>query len=182
MVNTNMSNTIALTGWSEKLKTAIIDILAISFVYFVPSISHLLSFPLYLIEPMRIMIVLAFVHTRKENAYILAFTLPAFSFLVSGHPNIFKAGLIAMELGLIVWFFFFLIGKISSNFVALLSSIILSKIVYYALKFIFISTALLNSELISTPLYLQFIMTFVFSIYVMYLFPKNHLNSRTDNE
>ncbi|MDY0202455.1 MAG: hypothetical protein RBR40_15895, partial [Tenuifilaceae bacterium] len=57
------------------------DIFALAFIYLIPTISHMLSFPLYLIEPMRIALVLALVHTTKRNAYIIALTLPLFSFL-----------------------------------------------------------------------------------------------------
>ncbi len=59
-------------------KSLIIDILGLTFIYFVPAISHLLSFPLYLVEPMRVMLIIAIAHTTKRNAYLIALTLPVF--------------------------------------------------------------------------------------------------------
>ena len=90
-------NTLQLTS-RKTLNYVLFDILALTFIYFVPTISHMLSFPLYLIEPMRIALILALVHTTKKNAYIIAITLPLFSFLVSAHPVFYKMMLISGEL------------------------------------------------------------------------------------
>ena len=73
----------AVTLFSKQnIKSIILDIAAIAFIYFVPTISHILSLPVYYIEPMRLMLILALVHTTKQNAYIIALTLPLFSFLI----------------------------------------------------------------------------------------------------
>ena len=143
------------------------DILALTFIYFVPAISHMLSFPLYLIEPMRIALILALVHTTKRNAYIIAITLPLFSFLVSAHPVFYKMMLISGELVINVWLFYFILSKTKNAFVSILSSIVLSKAVYYLAKFIAIALILKTSEsLISTSLYIQVATTIVFSVYL----------------
>jgi hypothetical protein len=172
-----MGNTLTLVNSNEKIKIAVLDILAISFVYFVPTLSHLLSVPLYLLEPMRIMLILSLAHTRKENAYILALTLPAFSFLVSGHPNVFKAGLIALELLLNTWLFFAILGKTKNKIVSIFSSIVISKAVYYGLKFALISSAILSGDLIATPLYLQLITAIAFTLYIQFLFKNDSLSN-----
>ena len=106
-----MAANIGLSISKLNTKSIVLDIFALAFIYFVPTISHLLNIPLYLIEPMRIMLILAIVHTSKKNAYIIALTLPLFSFLVSAHPNIFKVLLITAELVLNVWLFFELSKK-----------------------------------------------------------------------
>lgn len=156
----------------EKIKSVLFDIVALAFIYFVPTISHYLSVPLYLIEPMRLMLVLAMVHTNKRNAYIIAFTLPVFSLLMSGHPVAIKAVIITMELVLNVWLFYTLSKKWQNTFVVMVVSILLSKMVYYIFKFGLISFAVFNTELISTPIYLQLITTVVFSAYLFFLFKK----------
>jgi hypothetical protein len=158
-------------------RSIFLDILALAFIYFVPTISHLLNVPLYLVEPMRIMIILALAHTTKKNAYLLALTLPLFSFLISAHPNVFKALIMTLELLLNVWLFYKLSTKVN-QFVAIFSSIIISKVVYYLLKFGLISFAVLQSGLISTPIYLQLITTVVFSGYLFFIIRKNQVATK----
>ncbi len=152
---------------------AAFNFIALAFIYFVPAVSHLLNFPLYLIEPMRLMLVLALVHTNRVNAYIIALTLPLFSFMVSSHPHFFKMVLIALELVLNVWLFHILLSKTRNAFASIILSIILSKGAYYALKFGFIAIMLIpNSKLIATPLYIQGITTIVFALYLTFLYKK----------
>lgn len=159
-------NTLQLTS-RKTLSYVLFDILALTFIYFVPTISHMLSFPLYLIEPMRIALILALVHTTKKNAYIIAITLPLFSFLVSAHPVFYKMMLISGELVINVWLFYFILSRTKNAFVSILSSIILSKVIYYLAKFIAIALILQTSErIISTSLYIQAATTIVFSLYL----------------
>ncbi|HOP03781.1 MAG TPA: hypothetical protein PL017_03920 [Tenuifilaceae bacterium] len=149
------------------------DLVAIAFIYFVPTFSHLLNFPLYLIEPMRIALVIALVHTNRYNAYIIALTLPLFSFAVSAHPVFLKMLLITGELVLNAWIFYLLFSKTKNAFVSILSSIIISKGLYYLAKYSLISFSLLSaSKLVATPIYIQAITTLVFSLYVGYIFWK----------
>lgn len=166
-------NTIKSKSIAYPLLYAAFNFIALAFIYFVPAISHLLNFPLYLIEPMRLMLVLALVHTNRVNAYIIALTLPIFSFMVSSHPHFFKMVLIALELVLNVWLFHILLSKTRNAFASIILSIILSKGAYYALKFGFIALMLIpNSKLIATPLYIQGITTIVFGLYLALLYKK----------
>ncbi|MBI5541687.1 MAG: hypothetical protein HY951_16630 [Bacteroidia bacterium] len=153
----------------------LIDISALAFIYLVPTISHLISLPVYLIEPMRLMLIIALVHTTKRNAYILAVTLPLFSFLISSHPELPKMMLIAFELSLNVFLFFLLANKLKYYFPAILISIILSKVIYYIIKFGLIKLTFLNTELISTPISIQLITTVIYSIY-LYVFLRKEIN------
>lgn len=162
-----MEAVVSIFKSKEKIKSVLLDGAALTVIYFLPSISHLLSFPLYLIEPMRIMLVFALVHTEKKNAYILALTLPVFSFLVSAHPSIPKTGLITAELLLNVWLFFIISEKVKNGFVSLALSILLSKLFYYAAKFAFISLAFIGGGLISTPIYIQLVMIVLLSTYFL---------------
>jgi hypothetical protein len=145
----------------------LLDLGALLLVYFTPAISHLLSFPLYLIEPMRLAVVLALVHTRQRNAWLLALTLPLFSFAVSAHPHFIKMLLITGELALNVWLFFYLSERLRTNKgVSLALSILLSKGVYYLAKFLLISALLIEGSVISTPLWIQGITLTVFALYM----------------
>jgi hypothetical protein len=161
-----MATNVNLVSTQVNYKSIIFDILAIAFIYFVPALSHLYNIPIYLVEPMRIMLVLAMVHTTKTNAYMIALTLPLFSFLISSHPNVFKGLIMTGELLLNVWLFFEISKLVSNQFVSMISAIVISKLVYYLLKFGLISFAVLESGLISTPIYLQVITSVILSGYV----------------
>jgi hypothetical protein len=167
-----MINTASIDLSAEKIKTILFDTSALAFIYFLPAVSHLLSFPLYLLEPMRIMLVLSVAHTSRKNAYIIALTLPVFSFLISSHPSILKSLLITGELLINVWLFFYFSDKFKNIFTSAVLSIIVSKILYYAFKMLFISAGMLNSELISTPILLQLSVTLVLSGYLFFILNK----------
>ncbi len=149
------------------------DIIAIAFIYLVPTISHALAFPLYYFEPMRLMVILALVHTNRRNAFILAATLPLVSFMFSGHPVLLKMFLITGELVLNVALFYVFINFIKKTFPAVMLSIVLSKAVYYLAKFLLIQWALLDSSLISTALWVQASTLIAFSLYVYFFFKEN---------
>jgi hypothetical protein len=148
-------------------RSVLFDIFGLAFIYFVPTLSHLLSVPLYLVEPMRIMMILAIAHTNKRNAYLIALTLPLFSFLVSAHPHLLKTMLITIELLANVWLFYFISNRWKNYFGAMLTSIVFSKALYYLMKYGLISLAFLDSSLISTPIYLQIITAVIFSSYLV---------------
>jgi hypothetical protein len=149
-----------------RVKNIIFDLIALVAIYLVPAVSHLLSFPLYYLEPMRIMLILAIVHTSRRNAYLIAITLPIFSLLLSAHPSVIKTSLITGELLINLWLFFFLSGKLTSKGMNLFLSIIASKLLYYLIKFLLINSALMDGQLFSTPIYIQLVMLAVFSGYV----------------
>jgi hypothetical protein len=152
------------------ISSIIINSVALLLIYFTPALSHLLNFPLYLVEPMRLMIVLAMLHSDKRNAFILAATLPLFSFAISAHPVFYKMLLISAELIINVWLFYALRERMRNNFTAMISAIVLSKAVYYLLKSLFISAALLGAGLFSTPIWIQGITTLVFGAYAFIAF------------
>jgi hypothetical protein len=169
-----MSSTLAAIKSNGTLvKSVVVDIFGLAFIYLVPTFSHLLNIPLYLIEPMRLMLIIAIAHTTKRNAYLIALTLPIFSFLVSAHPHILKTLLITIELVINVWLFYFLKKHWKNYFAAMLTSILVSKLAYYLMKYAMINFAFLDSSLISTPIYLQVITMVVFSWYLLFVMSKN---------
>lgn len=150
----------------KTLISIFVDLSALALIYMVPTISHLISLPVYLIEPMRLMLILALVHTNKANAIILALSMPLFSFLISGHPVFPKMVLITFELLLNVLLFYGLVKKMKHVLPSILLSIVLSKITYYIIKFGLIKLSIIDTGLISTPIFIQVIMTFIFSVYL----------------
>ena len=161
-----MENTSTYPLYISKIRTIVFDLMALLAIYLVPAVSHLLSLPVYFIEPMRLMLILALVHTSQKNAYLIALTLPLFSMLISAHPSLIKTSLITGELLLNVWLFFVLSEKLSNKTLSIFLSIIVSKIFYYLVKFMLINSTLMSGELISTPIYIQLVMLVVFSGYI----------------
>jgi hypothetical protein len=139
------------------LRTILIDLAILIAIYFIPALSHIAPFPLYLLDPMRIFMLAGYVLTRQNtNAYLLALTIPLFSSLVTGHPPLFKAILISIELTVNILLFMQLLNRTKLHMaLALFLSIIGSKLVYYALKFAFINLGFVEGNLVTTDLWMQ---------------------------
>jgi hypothetical protein len=160
-----MEKVISLIRPVLTVKNVILDFVFLAFIYFVPALTHLVSLPVYFIEPMRLMLIFAILHTTKNNAYVIALTLPIFSFLISAHPSIIKSGLISIELFVNTLIFFQIIKKIPNAFWAMIISVLASKVLYYLLKFTLLNLAVMEGSLVSTPLMIQLVMMLLFSGY-----------------
>jgi hypothetical protein len=138
-------------------KIALTDAVLVLCVYLIPTLTHVLPFPVFFMDPMRLIVLssLVLLH-RRDNTYFLAFTIPIFSMLVTGHPVFYKSILISFELLTNVWIFLFVLryAKIPT-FVAMLIGILVSKIIYYSLKYLLIKLFLIEGALISTGLDIQ---------------------------
>jgi len=141
-------------------------------VYLTPVFSHLLAIPLYYLEPMRIMVILSLVYTGRFNSYILALTLPVFSYLVSGHPLFYKAGLMTGELLLNILLFDLLTKKMRNIFLITSFSILLSKMIYYLFKYILISNGFLHGPFVASPIVIQLLLIIVLGVFVFYMLNK----------
>lgn len=163
-----MDTTINPSG-TFRYSTAITDIAALVFVGLVPAASHLFKIPIYFIEPMRVMLVLALLYSSKWNAYALAIVLPLFSFLVSGHPAPVKMMVIMAELALNVWLLLFFYQKSKMPFLSAFGSIILSKIFCYMMYLAVFSMAFVKAEAELTFLFAQMILTLLLSSLVWFI-------------
>jgi hypothetical protein len=170
-----MEKALSVIEIKSNIKTYLIDFFLLLSIYFLPAISHLFAFPVYYLDPMRIALVVALIHTSKKNAYIIALTLPLFSFLISSHPQIIKSFLLSAELIINLSLFFLLKEKLKNLFASLFISIVISKVIYYSLKFVLIYFALLNDKLFSTPFYFQLISVIILSTYIYLI---NRLSSK----
>lgn len=140
------------------------DLALFAFVYFIPALSHLTSIPFYILEPMRVAVLLGFVVTRSFfNAYFTAATLPVFSFAVAAHPVLAKSLLMGGELMINVFFLQFFLRRFRSKFFAAFASVLLSKAIYYAGKFLMIKASLLDMSMVSTPLWIQLVVAALLS-------------------
>lgn len=161
------------TASSSLPKIFITDILVLTLVYFIPALSHVTPMPIYLLDPMRLLLLTGFLLSRSNtNAVILALTIPLISTIVTGHPPFFKAILISIELLSNIILFVYLINKINWKApILLFISIVASKIIYYSLKFLFIRLTLIDGDLITTDLLIQ-LATVTFITIVFWLFYK----------
>jgi len=150
------------------VKYFLLDLLLLILLYLLPAISHALLIPFYLIDPMRIMIFISILLTSKKNSYLLALTIPLFSFIIDNHPVLIKSLLIAAELSFNLFLFYSLYKKYKNIFVITFLSILVSKLIYYFLKYVAIETGLLNSSLISTSLWIQLTVTVIISLAVWF--------------
>jgi len=164
-----MSTTLTLISKKETLKSLIFDILFIAAMYLVPAISHMWDIPLYLFEPLRIMIILAVVHTKRENAYFIALTLPLFSTLFSGHPFFAKMLVISGELYMNVLLYFLISGKMRNVFLSMLSAIVMSKVFYFLCEYIFLGEMIKLYGIGEHPLYLQAFVAVILSGYTYFI-------------
>jgi hypothetical protein len=157
----------------DKTRIIIFDLIALSVIYLIPTISHIVGFPIYYLDPMRLMVFLIIIHTNKKNAYIIAGTLPLVSFLTSSHPVLLKSLAMSVELVINVWLFYRLSDFFKNNFISAALSIVLAKGLYYAVKYFLISMSLISSGIIATPLLYQIIVILIISAYVFIIIPKN---------
>lgn len=155
------------------IRSLVNDILALAVICLVPALSHLSGIPVYFIEPMRVMLIVAILASHRTNAYALAVILPLTSFLVSGHPEPVKMMIIMAELTLNTWLFYRLINRTARPFLSMVAAIIGSKIFCYVLYWIIFSFAFVQSEAGTTFLAAQAAVTLVLSTATWLFLKKN---------
>ena len=149
----------ALATLQKHRNVLLIDVVLLVALYLVPSFSHLTATPLYKFEPMRIALIIALLFTNRANAYIIAFTIPLASAMITGHPEPFKALLMGIEFSILVASYSYLAQVVRiPAFAALAAAILTGKVVYYAMKFAALSAGLLTGSLVSTPFQTQLVL------------------------
>ena len=148
------------------------DTLVLLSLYLLPAISHIFPLPLYLFDPMRVLLFVGYILSKNiRNSYFLALSIPLFSFLLTGHPVFFKSIIISAELLLnIILLDYFIVKTKKHIAIYMFLSIIISKIFYYSLKYILLNLGLLNGVLVSTSIFAQLItivsITAVFAFFI----------------
>lgn len=158
---------------SDKLKIVTFDLIALSVIYLIPTVSHIVGFPIYYLDPMRLLVFLIIIHTDRKNSYIIAGTLPLISFLTSSHPVLLKSLAMSVELVINVWLFFKLSKFFKNNFVSAAFSIVIAKSVYYAVKYLLVSMSLISSGVFATPIHYQLTVILIISVYAFIMIPKS---------
>ena len=168
-------NAFALNLNSKRIRYIFTDLLIIGFICLLPTITHLTSVPFYLFEPMRFAMVLAIIFTNRNNSLLIAATLPLISILISSHPDLTKGLLISIELLLNIVLFYYLTMRLNTIIIAMFVSTLISKLLYYTSKLFFIKVGFISGELISTPLWIQYIVVVGLSIFASVLFRKKEV-------
>ena len=156
---------------ANKSKIIIYDFIALSIIYLTPTLSHIFNFPVYYLDPMRLMVFLVIIHTNKRNSYLIAATLPLVSFIASSHPVFIKSLTMSIELLLNVWLYYELSNMFKNKFIPVALSILVSKVVYYIVKYFLVSIALLSTSIISTPLHFQIAVLLIIGAYAFMMIP-----------
>ena len=158
-------------------KSILIDFISFGFLLILPAAAHLTGIPLYFIEPMRLMLVVALLFSNRYNAFAIAVMLPLFSFLVSGHPAPVKMLIIIFELLLNGWLFLALLKRSKKPFSSMFISILLSKTFCYLVYWIVFSWAFVIDESQTIFLIAQFVLAFALSSFTAIIASKRSIGS-----
>lgn len=125
------------------MRLALTDMALLGVACLVPSVSHLLALPLYMLNPMLALLLVGLLIGRDwRNAMVLAVLMPLVSCLVTGMPAAPKMVCMMAELATVATMFGWLQRK-WAVFPAVLTAVLAGKAVYYALKVVVIAPAVL---------------------------------------
>ena len=156
-----------------KSKTIFIDLTAFAAVALTSIIGMLYHLPFYMLEPIRLMVVISIAHSTRNNSFFLASVLPLYSWIVTGHPELLKMIVMTTEICSNVFLYYYLIKRVDSVLMSMIISVIISKVICYALYLIFFSLIFIEEEADTSFLICQVITTLIFSFYVWIILQKN---------
>ncbi|MBQ6067904.1 MAG: hypothetical protein IJK84_00235 [Bacteroidales bacterium] len=141
--------------WGALWRVVAIDALLLMVACLVPTLSHLLAWPLYQLNPMMLVLLAGMLLVGdRRNAYLLAVLLPVVSMLAVGMPTPLKALCMVAEYATLV----FVCGRLQAwngswlgRTGALLVAVLAGKVVYYMLKALVLAPAVL----VGTSVWLQ---------------------------
>lgn len=128
---------------NKLIRLALTDMALLGVACLVPSVSHLLALPLYMLNPMLALLLVGLLIGRDwRNAMMLAVLMPLVSCLVTGMPAAPKMVCMMAELATVATMFGWLQRK-WAVLPAVLTAVLAGKAVYYALKAVVIAPAVL---------------------------------------
>lgn len=133
----NMNRTKTMTG------LVLLDAVLVTMACMIPSASHLLAVPLYMLNPMLVLLLAGILLGRDwRNALVLAVLMPLASCLLAGMPTAPKMVCMMAELATVAAVF----GLLSRRWAvlpAVLTAVVVSRLVYYILKAVIVAPAVL---------------------------------------
>jgi hypothetical protein len=137
-------------------RVSAIDALLLTVACLVPTVSHLLAWPLYQLNPMLLVLLAGMLLVRdRRNAYLLAVLLPVVSMLAVGMPTPLKAVCMVAEYASVVFVSGLLQGwdkRFVGTLGAMLVAMLAGKVVYYLLKALLLAPAVLISTSVALQL------------------------------
>lgn len=128
---------------NKLMRLALTDMALLGVASLLPSVSHLLALPLYMLNPMLALLLVGLLIGRDwRNAMVLAVLMPLVSCLVTGMPAAPKMVCMMAELATVATMFGWLQRK-WAVLPAVLTAVLAGKAVYYALKAVVIAPAVL---------------------------------------
>lgn len=128
---------------NKLMRLALTDMALLGVACLLPSVSHLLALPLYMLNPMLALLLVGLLIGRDwRNAMVLAVLMPLVSCLVTGMPAAPKMVCMMAELATVATMFGWLQRK-WAVLPAVLTAVLAGKAVYYALKAVVIAPAVL---------------------------------------
>ncbi|MBC8403473.1 MAG: hypothetical protein H8E14_18480 [Candidatus Marinimicrobia bacterium] len=177
MINNNnsislvLSRTVRTPLFVALEQAAVITMLAVAVALAMVAI-HAIGFPLYRFNPMHITLYWMLFRRQRTNLFVLtlAFALPIFSQLVSGHPVLLKSVAIGIELFTYGYIFNLLyLNKSQPLLFAFLVSQIFGKLTYYLMKWTFVKAGWLKDQLVATDISQQLLSAFLIGVLVVLL-------------
>lgn len=158
-----MKSTLELNKY-RIISGSLFDIIVILSILVITTVSHFISaFPLFVLEPIRIAILLSMLYTSRYNSIILAVILPLFSSVISSHPELFKSLIMCVELMSNVLIYNYICNRKINRIYPIFVSIVLSKILYYILKTVLLYLGLMHGQLLATNIFIQMAITVILS-------------------
>jgi len=157
----------------QNIRTLLLDFLIVAGMVGLVSFAHLIPFPLYKLEPMKLFLLVAILYASRGNALLMAATIPLISTATSGHPIFPKNLIIGVEL--MVFAGILTAKSIQTLNIPLrfLTALMASKLVYYIVKALVIYSGWLSMSLVSTSLLIQIQgAVIVFLAYWILILPK----------
>lgn len=150
----------AISKTTIVLHTVAIDFLLLTVACLIPAASHSFSLPIYQLNPMYICLLagMALVSDRR-NSVLLAILLPVVTMLVVGMPTPLKSVCIVAELLTLVCSYT-LFSRYMKRFTAILSAMLCGKVVFYLLKVLLLSPAVI----IGTNIWLQLSTVLIYAL------------------
>lgn len=136
-------------------RIALIDASLLAVACLVPTMSHLTAIPFYQLNPMLLVLLASMLLVNdRRNAFLMALLLPTISMVAVGMPTPLKALCMAPELLTVVSVSTLLMSRchtFATRMGAMVAAILCGKVVYYALKALILTPAVL----ITTPVLTQ---------------------------
>lgn len=133
-----------MTNVKSISRTVLVDAALLTVACLIPSLSHLLAFPLYKLNPMLLVMMggMLLVDSRW-NAYLMALLVPWVTCLAVGMPSVSGALCMTLEFAMVVTVVTLLAPHVGRRFWGLLAlalgAILAGKVVYYTAKWLLIN-------------------------------------------